>query len=161
MLNRAAVENARKYFTSQGYPQVKQEIAGRQLEYFLLPQSLEPSLPRFAMAVVSEDRRHHVFGVADTVPESYRPFWALHEHVEFLEEPEGPDKCRRALDKELGAVPAEAMTDYQAVRLQFFRDLITYTKTHSENSDPKDLAQTVAKYQKSLSRLEELAAKST
>ena len=156
MLNKTAVERTRDYFVHHNYPLVNQEVAGRRLEYFLLPQSLNPNLPKFAVAVVSEDKMHHIFGVADTVPEAYRQFWALHEHIEYLEEKDGPDRCVNSLNMELEAVPPEARVDYIGTRLDFFRDLIEYTRKHSEGIS--NLPETIAKYGKSLSRLEQLAA---
>lgn len=161
MLNRAAVERTRDYLVHEGYARVEQEIAGRKLDYFLVPQSLNQNLLRFAVAVVSEDKQHHVFGVADTVPEAYRPFWALHEHVEFLEEPDSPDRCIRALNKELEAVPTDIRKEYIITRLQFFRDLIAYSQTDGEKSSQGGLTKATARFQKSLSRLEELAAETT
>jgi len=148
------VNKLRTSFVQSGLSEIEIDIGGRKIKFFVLPASLNKGLPDFALAVVTDDRSHYVFGVSESVPEPFRKYWAFHEHVEYLEELEGPDRCVRTLEQELRLVPEDLKPEYLRRRLAFFRSLADYALSKPEDFTPEQ----IQKYGKSLSKLEELTS---
>ena len=141
-------------FRSRGYSEVKVDLGkGRIFSYFVLPQSLEPRLPHFVFRATGDEKDGYVFGIADSVPEEFRPYAVLHELVEFTEigiDTEG--RCRGALDIELSLVPDRIKRDYINMKREFFSDLINYCQDKPGYTD-----EDIKEFRRSLSRLEELS----
>ena len=153
MITKGFIQKLRSDFIKAGLKEFKVDLVNIIFPYFVLPQSMNQNLQDFALAMVTEDKSHYLFGVSDSLPEAYRPYWAFHEFVEYVGEPESPERCVRALERELSIVPNEIKPEYLLRRLTFFQNLVRYASGKPDEYAPKQ----VNKFQKSLSRLEELA----
>ena len=133
--------------------EVTAEIEGRQFRYFIIPQKLNPSLPNFAVRVTGEKGDGYVLGVADTIPEILRGYVAFHEYIEFVElGVDTPNRCKKALEEELRAVPLEIKKEHSILRSKFFKDLLIYAETEEEMTEEDK-----EEFRESLRHLERIA----
>ncbi|MBD3319078.1 hypothetical protein GF342_04175 [Candidatus Woesearchaeota archaeon] len=131
-----ALQAMREQFRRQHYPEIHAEIEGIPFSYFVLPQSLNPDLEDFAFCMQHEqDRTQHLYGVSDNLPEHLRPFWAVHEVIEYREHETTRGRCRRALKRELTMIPQTLQEEYLPRRRAFFARLIAYASQHGYAQD--------------------------
>ncbi|RMD67022.1 hypothetical protein D6817_02720 [Candidatus Pacearchaeota archaeon] len=159
-ITREDVENLRKSFESRGYGKVDADVAGRKFSYYVLPQDLNSKLPDFAMRCTSDDGSAYVIGVSDSLPESYRPYVALHEFVEFVEiGAQVPGRCARALEVELNSVPEEIRKSYAERRRDFFKNLVNYYENEIKDGKRAVSEADLAEFKRSLEMLEKFVSK--
>lgn len=150
------IELAKGYFERKKYQRVDAALDSHNFSFYILPQHLNHKLPDFAYRCTTGNPQDGgVFGVSDSLPPEFRPHWALHEIVEFTEiGMDAPDRCVRALEKELAIVPEQIRPDYVRRRRAFFENLIRYAQ-----DNPKEFtAEDVKEFQKSYQHLEQLSA---
>ena len=153
---KAEIDGTRKYFNSQGMPEVEVILGNHKFSYFIMPQSLEPDLADFVFRCTGKLSDEYVFGISDSVKEEYRQYAVAHEFIEFTEI--GIDKsnrCMYALEEELKLVPEDIKSDYLIMRRDFFRNLISYCASRAENYTETDLNE----FRQSLTKLENLIKK--
>lgn len=102
-----------KEFIGRGNHLSKVYLKDKKFEYYDLPSSLEPRLPNFVLCLTCETNREYLLGVSTSVPEHFRPYWAVHDYIENVEQ-DNPDSegCLKALEKELSLVPEIWKRDY-------------------------------------------------
>lgn len=146
------IDGTRTYFEQEGFPEVRASLGEHSFSYFVLPQELEPKLQGFVMRMTGEQSDGYVLGIADSVKEKFRPYAVAHEFIEFTKIGiDQPDRCVRALEKELELVPEKYRQEYIPMRRAFFKKVIDYAKTDDSYSE-----EDVSEFRKSLQRLEEL-----
>lgn len=144
---RHQIDSAREHFSRQSYPEVRTKVGEFEFSYFVLPQSLNPSLPDFVFCMTGE-KNDALYGVSDSVDEAFRPYTIVHEIVEYTKLPPSPDSCALALETELLLVPEAVRAEYVSMRTRFFRNLVEYAlKNNYKQGD-------VEKFRKSLQKLE-------
>ena len=150
---KADMEGARDYFRNNGFPEVDVALGVRNFSYFVMPQSLNPSLPDFVYRCTGEPEDGYVFGISDSVDEIFRPYAVAHEFIEFTEVGiDTPNRCVSALEEELKLVPSDIKNDYVAMRKSFFENLIEYCLNQSETYTESDISE----FRQSLDKLNEL-----
>ncbi len=142
------IEMVKNHCVNANYPVVTSCIGGRTFRYYILPQSLNPGLPSFAMCLSGDPQDGYVVGVADTVNPEFRDFWAFHEYFEATE----GRTCQDTLRVELDVLPNNLRSDYLAARKTFFNNLVTFaTERPNEYSSVE-----IAGFRESASHLEKL-----
>ena len=146
------IKSVRGDFNSRGYAELEVDLGnGIKFTYFVLPQGLQPKLRYFLFRSTGDKNDGYVFGVADSVPENFRPYAVAHEFIEFTEI--GIDvrgRCAKALERELNLIPSSIKSDYIKMRRDFFRDIVNYS-FGSENPNMDDIGE----FRESLAILEE------
>lgn len=127
----AEINGAREYFERQRFPVEESQVGDLAVSYFVLPQSLSPELPDFAMRMTHTDPDTNevsgIFGVSDSVPEALRPYWAAHEVIEFTQIGiNAPGRCESAEERVLSLVPTNLRGEYVARRTEFFTNLVEF-----------------------------------
>lgn len=120
-----------EYVQKNNFPLEKTVLEGKQYNYFILPQALNPGLPDFAWRMTKHDeasgRDIGVFGVCESVPAELRPYWVQHEIIEFFKRGIGQkNRCRAAEQQVLATIPEDIRNEYIARRKIFFTNLISY-----------------------------------
>lgn len=145
------IEEARKFMIDNRFEEVHVSLAGLEFSYFVLPQSLNPSLPDFVYRCTGAPEDSAVFGISDSVPEESRKYAVAHEVIEFGQiglHVKG--RCSQALKKELSLVPESIKTNYIEMRRNFFRNLIDYAKNNNYSQGD------IQEFKASLSELEKI-----
>ena len=136
------IENGKRYFKSQEFPEVDVVLGDRSFSYFLIPQSQEPNLTNFVLRMTGDPDDGYVLGISDNVDERFRQYAVAHEYIEFTEIGiDTPERCTRALEEELNLVPSEIKQDYIKMRQDFFKDLISYCTKQPQFYTQNDLDQ--------------------
>lgn len=92
------IEKARSWFQSQSLEEVEATMRnGTKFSYFIMPQTINPSLPHFVFQCASKGEG--VFGISDSVPAEFRKYAVAHEVYESKGAPRL--RCYGALEKEL------------------------------------------------------------
>jgi hypothetical protein len=150
------IDDTRDNFIEQGYKEVELTLDGHSFSYFVLPQSLYPSLPDFVFRCTGDPTDGYVLGISESVREDFRPYPVFHKFVEFIEFADTriakKNRCLEALGKELAIVPDSVKPEYLIMRRDFFRKFVEYCKAHPEEYSKKD----ILRIKNSLSMLEEL-----
>lgn len=147
------IDATRKDFRNQGFQEVEVNLGNRHFSYFVVPQSLQPKLPNFAMRLTGNSQDGYVLGISDNVDPMHRQYAVAHEYIEFIEIGiDTPNKCITALDEELKLVPEDIKPDYIRMRAEFFRDLVSYGSKKPESFTTDDLRQ----FRQNATRLEDL-----
>ncbi len=124
------IQGAKSYFEGQQFPVTSSQLGDFSTRFYTLPQALEPRLPDFAFRMTGpseEGVTEGIYGVSESVPEPLRPWWALHELVEFeLLGIDAKDRCARAEATVLQSITPELRADYIIRRTDFFKNLIEY-----------------------------------
>lgn len=100
-------------------------VLDRTYEYLVISHDLHPS-PKF-FASCRTDRVTPPF-ISDDVPAEFRPFVMTHEIYEGYIINGQPHRCLRALEHELGCIPAKKLRSYLRFRLQTFEALLAFVK---------------------------------
>jgi hypothetical protein len=121
-----------KHFRGSRFIERTERVAGREFNYFILPQSCNPDLFDFVLRATGEPGEEYVLGISDSIPGVQRPFPVFHEYVEFMEIGDVPDRCARALEIELAQVPEGLKPAYIPRRTRFFRNLMEQARLKPE-----------------------------
>ena len=136
------INRTRNYFKSHKFPieqaSLEDKLVNKKIRYYVLPQSLSPDLPDFAFRMTTgrnpaTEGVVGIFGVSETVPSLLRPYWALHEIIEFTQM--GIDKKGRCSDAEryvLDLVPENLRKEFIEKRIKFFEGVVAYFKKELE-----------------------------
>jgi hypothetical protein len=133
------IEKTRGYFEQVGYFLVKENVAGRSLEYFLLPQELNKDLPNFIYRVTNSNLADYILGVSADVPKIIQPYFALAEYIEFKEK--GLGVFNRVADTEkavLEVIPENLKKDYLTLKLDLFKRELELDKVSPESYQLED-----------------------
>lgn len=150
---REEIDSARTHFRRQGFHEVEATVGDREFRYFVVPQSLEPNLPNFAMRITGKSDEGYVLGISDNVNPKHRPFAVVHEYIEFIEFGiDTPHRCISALEEELRLLPEDIKPDYLPMRAEFFRSLALYCSRHPAHYTQDDVKQ----FKRNADRLEQL-----
>ena len=139
LFTKQEIDLNRKGFESK-FPQAEAQVAGLQIPYFVMPQSLDELTGFVYRCTSSSPDDGFVFGIADSVPEASRPFAIYHEFTEFMEigiHTQG--RCVQALERELQEVPKDKLPVHLRERFCFFRGLIPYCESRPEVYTSADL----------------------
>lgn len=125
------IQAAKAYFEGQKYPVTSSQVGDFSLRFFTIPQAQEPRLTDFALRMTGRNPEtgfmEGLYGVSDSVPEHLRPWWALHEQIEFeyigIDE---KNRCARAEATVLQFIPPELRAEYIIRRAGFFDKLKEY-----------------------------------
>jgi|APSaa5957512576_1039674.scaffolds.fasta_scaffold62356_2 hypothetical protein len=115
------------YLKNENAPLIKTELAGRSLEYHLLPQELNEDIPNFIHRVSNKILDKYVISVCEDVPEKLKSYFALGETIEFREH--NLDEVDRVIDSEKEVVkilPENLKADYFKLKAQLYRDDIKF-----------------------------------
>ena len=115
------IEQTRKFFQSEGFSLVQSTIAGRNLEYYLIPQSFHTPLPDFIYRVTNDATKKHIMGVSTSVPEGLQPYFILAEYVEFIEI--GLNQTNRVMRAEeivISTIPKQLLKDYLERKIRLY-----------------------------------------
>jgi hypothetical protein len=116
------IEQVRGYFQNEGYPLVRENVAGRGLEYFLLPQTLNEDLPEFIYRVTNTNLADYVLGVCESVPKELQSYFALAEYIEFKEKGLGAiNRVSNTEEEILNIIPKELKKEYIQTKLRLFQ----------------------------------------
>jgi hypothetical protein len=84
---KAQIENTRRDFISQDYPQKVAQLDGRCIEYFIAPSGLYIQegihIPNGLFRMTGEPQEGYIVAVSDEVPKIIQPHFAVSEHDEF------------------------------------------------------------------------------
>lgn len=141
----SVITQQREAFELASYPLVKREIDGVSFSYYVVPQEKNPALPDFAMRMTHTDPQtgemtDELFGVSNSVPETLRDYWALHEVLEFREigiNTEG--RCQQSEARVLEVIPEELTHEYIRRRIEFFQRLIPMFETNPDWFSKEDI----------------------
>lgn len=147
------IEQARRYFQNEGYSLVKENVAGRGLEYFLLPQDLNEDLPQFIYRVTNTNLADYVLGVCEEVPRELQSFFALAEYIKFKEK--GLGLLNRVVNTEkevLDIIPDKIKEAYIKTKLKLFQRELYLDQVNPEVYQLEDEGR--KEFQKAVSFLE-------
>lgn len=117
------------------------QYAGMRFVYYIIPRSDVPADLQLGVMQLTPDPLEWeacgrnpdeaFFALSDAVPEAHRPYWILHEIVEFLHCGTGTGcDCERASAMELALVLSRENMDFarahMALRQEFFRQLFQF-----------------------------------
>ena len=156
---REEIEERRRQFEGMDLQEVEETLDGLTFKYFIIPQELNPEFPNFVMRITGESSEDgELYGVADSVEEEFRKYYVGHEVIEFRElDPETPDRCVRALERELALVPGEMKPRYIPGRRAFFETLVEYVrKDQVENGEKHYTANDLSQFERNVLTLREL-----
>ena len=150
------IDGAREHFIKEGFPIINANIGSISFDYFLLPQSLNPDLPDFVLAMKGKyEGDGELYGVSDSMPEDLQPYAVFHDVAETKIIGNVPNRCLIALQYELLYVPTSIRDIHIKRRLDFFRKFLAYAE-----ANPKDFdAPQVREFKQTLGRLEKIALK--
>lgn len=137
------IETTRDYFERQRYPREKATIQGITFPYFVLPRYRLPNFPDFVLTMAATPvNEGFLLGISDRIEAPFRPYWMYHEVLELIElPPDTSDRCLRALELELQAVPRELRANYVPQRREFFANQIKYAQNFPDRYTPDDFSQ--------------------
>ena len=124
------IDQTRAYLESQKFPLEQITVNGKLFSYYVIPQTLNPALPDFALRMTHSDETHNVngiFGVSDSVPQVLRPYWVMHEIIEFTQI--GIEKKGRCANTErivLEEIPTGLKKEFTERRISFFTQLCKF-----------------------------------
>lgn len=118
-------------FEQRSYPVEEHQIGGMDISFFVLPQDLCPEIPDFAWRMTGADPTTEevfgIFGVSESVPDKFRPYWTVHEIIEFTQigiNKQG--RCARAEERTLRLLPDQIREEYIQRRISFFTALSNF-----------------------------------
>lgn len=143
------IQQTEAWLSSQQFIQQTASFGEKEVTYYVLPQRLNNELRDFAFRMTHTDLStgsvEGIYGVSESVPEELRPWWVLHEYLEFHEigiHTEG--RCKVAETRILTVIPKELRFSYIARRIEFFHNLLGYFKTQPEGFTPEDTEEAIA-----------------
>ena len=126
-------------------------VMGMIREYLIISHDLYPSPKYFASC--RPDREVPPF-ISDDVPPEFRPYVMTHEIYEGYHLRDQPHRCLRALEFELGSVPATRIRPYLRFRLTMFEALLAFMKDPEHGPGyPPDAVSLATEAQSHLKRL--------
>jgi hypothetical protein len=109
------------------------EFDGKDREYDVVNRNIGSPCPQWFISY-----NNGVPFVSDEIPEEYRPHMVFHELYEFETlDPNDPESCIRALEKELERVPKDQINDYIPFRKGVFQSLVNFMNEHNPDMLPK------------------------
>jgi len=144
------IEGVRTKLEAKEFKEVFVELEKLKFSYFVVPQSENPDLPDFVLRLTGANESDgELYGISDSVKEDFRPYAVAHEVYEFrVLGINTPDRCTKALEKELALIPETDKLEYTTMRRDFFRNLIPYVKGIPEFYTPGDITQLERNLQK-------------
>lgn len=109
---------------------------GERIPYTIMRKEAGPEeLPGFLGYFEGEERggkkSRHLF-ISEDSPVRFRRLQLIHELIEFDELADQPDRCLRALERELDSINDPTIyADYVEYRLNFFENLVKYYENYS------------------------------
>jgi hypothetical protein len=127
------IEETEKYFNDKGFSLLEKTVAGRDLRYYVMPQSMNLDLQDFIFRVTNDASKKYLIGVSDSVPEKLQPYFALAEYIEFIEL--GINRKERVMEAEkivLSVIPDELSKEYIQRKVKLLQ-----TELKLDSSQPK------------------------
>ncbi|MBD3208995.1 hypothetical protein GF367_01070 [Candidatus Woesearchaeota archaeon] len=113
------IEQTKKSFQKQSYPYKTIDIAGRSINYYVVPQTLNEDLPDFVIRISNNEA--YVIGISNSVPEQLQPYFVLEEYIEFMEKGIEKENCVIEAEQEVIAIiPQTFKKDYLKKRIALF-----------------------------------------
>ena len=135
------IDSTRQYFEGNEECYIESSvIEDIDIEYWVIPQSMNLALEDFALRMTITDpateKVSGIFGVSDSIPQELRPYWVLHELIEFTQigiETEG--RCANAERAVVSLLQDDVRESYIKRRITFFTDLITFFESEIANGE--------------------------
>lgn len=130
---RAQIDQTKQYFEGQYFPVEEVKVGEKMFQYYVIPQKLNSALSDFALrmthTIPETSTVVGIFGVSDSVPAMLRPYWAMHEIIEFTQigiNKQG--RCANAESEVVANLPSELRSEFINRRKIFFEKLYNFFK---------------------------------
>lgn len=156
-----AIEQTKSFLEGKNFPVENSKVGNLEVSYWIIPQSLNPTLPDFAFRMTNTDSATGevlgIFGVSESVPQELRPYWAAHEIIEFTQIGIGKEgRCEEAEKTVVNLLPDNLRRQYIDKRILFFSNLVNFFQQELIKSTEDYTENDVKEAQDSLAYLQSL-----